>query len=213
MEKEADLQISERLCTCSLSKGPVLVTEHQNVFFLTQHRISRSDPVVHPSPRSSSVSIGAVANPARPGNSNPADTHPQPLGEGKKEKWHKVVSLLSLGRTRCGFSPRAVKLRLPLVAVLAGRAEGGAVPRGCGRCGHPFSSLCWPAPGQRGGTGTSGLPGQGALTRTGSPGLPQGAAPASRHWPDGAVRASAALKEGRGVWVFRKSEKMIYRKK
>ncbi|XP_017582934.1 PREDICTED: suppression of tumorigenicity 18 protein isoform X1 [Corvus brachyrhynchos] len=51
-----------------------------NVFH-SFHRISRSDPVVHPSPRSSSVSIGAVANPARPGNSNLVDTHPQSLGE------------------------------------------------------------------------------------------------------------------------------------
>ncbi|XP_017582935.1 PREDICTED: suppression of tumorigenicity 18 protein isoform X2 [Corvus brachyrhynchos] len=48
---------------------------------IPEHRISRSDPVVHPSPRSSSVSIGAVANPARPGNSNLVDTHPQSLGE------------------------------------------------------------------------------------------------------------------------------------
>ncbi|XP_058688360.1 suppression of tumorigenicity 18 protein isoform X1 [Poecile atricapillus] len=44
-------------------------------------RISRSDPVVHPSPRSSSVSIGAVANPARPGDSNLADSRPQSPGE------------------------------------------------------------------------------------------------------------------------------------
>ncbi|XP_048142684.1 suppression of tumorigenicity 18 protein isoform X2 [Corvus hawaiiensis] len=48
---------------------------------IPEHRISTSDPVVHPSPRSSSVSIGAVANPARPGNSNLVDTHPQSLGE------------------------------------------------------------------------------------------------------------------------------------
>ncbi|KAM4791238.1 suppression of tumorigenicity 18 protein isoform 4-T4 [Cyanocitta cristata] len=50
-------------------------------FLHSFHRISRSDPVVHPSPRSSSVSIGAVANPARPGNSNLVDTHPHSLGE------------------------------------------------------------------------------------------------------------------------------------
>lgn len=87
-EKDADLQISERLCTCSnvLSKGPVLVTEHHNVFFLTQNRISISDPVVHPSPRSSSARIGAVVNPARPGNRDLLDPRTPSLGKGKKEK-------------------------------------------------------------------------------------------------------------------------------
>lgn len=39
-----------------------------------QNRISRSDPVVHPSPRSSSARTGAVANPARPGDSDLLDT-------------------------------------------------------------------------------------------------------------------------------------------
>ncbi|XP_074737197.1 suppression of tumorigenicity 18 protein isoform X9 [Strix uralensis] len=44
-------------------------------------RISRSDPVVHPSPRSSSVRIGAVANPAGPGDRDLLDTWTQPLGK------------------------------------------------------------------------------------------------------------------------------------
>uniref|UniRef100_A0A8D2M8A7 ST18 C2H2C-type zinc finger transcription factor n=1 Tax=Zonotrichia albicollis TaxID=44394 RepID=A0A8D2M8A7_ZONAL len=48
---------------------------------IPEHRISRTDPVVHPSPRSSSVSIGVVANPARPAHVNLVDAHPPPLGE------------------------------------------------------------------------------------------------------------------------------------
>lgn len=123
------MQISERLCTCSSSKGPVLATEHQNVFFLTQHRASRSDPVVHPSPRSSSVSLGAVADPARPGNGILADTHPQPPGEGKRKshtKQHHRAWRQSAGG--CG----------------APGAAGGA--------GSPSP----PSAGRSGGTGTSG---------------------------------------------------------
>ncbi|XP_072707374.1 suppression of tumorigenicity 18 protein isoform X1 [Ciconia boyciana] len=48
---------------------------------IPENRISRSDPVVHPSPRSSSVRIGAVANPARPGDSDLLDTRTQSLGK------------------------------------------------------------------------------------------------------------------------------------
>jgi len=74
-----------------LSKGPVLATKHQNVFFLTQNRLSRSDPVVHPSLRGSSVRIGTVANPARPGDSGLPDTHTQSPGTGKRERNNKPV--------------------------------------------------------------------------------------------------------------------------
>lgn len=119
MEKEADLETSEQLYTRSSSKGLVLVTEHQNVFFLTQHRVSRPDPVVHPGPRSSIVSLGAGADPARPGNSNLVDTHPRPLGEGKR-KSHTNHRALWIGPA--GSEAEA--------AVPGGRAEGARCPRG-----------------------------------------------------------------------------------
>ncbi|XP_074002254.1 suppression of tumorigenicity 18 protein isoform X1 [Numenius arquata] len=46
-----------------------------------ENQISTSDPVVHPSPRSSGERIGVVANPARPGNSDLLDTHSPSLGK------------------------------------------------------------------------------------------------------------------------------------
>ncbi|KAM6445848.1 suppression of tumorigenicity 18 protein isoform 2-T2 [Rhynochetos jubatus] len=48
---------------------------------IPENRISRSDPVVHPSPRSSSGRIGTVANQARPGNSDLLDARTQSLGK------------------------------------------------------------------------------------------------------------------------------------
>ncbi|KAM6276177.1 uncharacterized protein M6G45_001246 [Spheniscus humboldti] len=51
---------------------------------IPENRISRSDPVVHPTPRSSSARIGAVANAARPGDSDLLDTRTQSLGKENK---------------------------------------------------------------------------------------------------------------------------------
>ncbi|XP_069635428.1 suppression of tumorigenicity 18 protein [Haliaeetus albicilla] len=48
---------------------------------IPENRISRSDPVVPPSPRSSSARIGAVANPRRPGDSDLLDTPTPSLGK------------------------------------------------------------------------------------------------------------------------------------
>ncbi|XP_063182928.1 suppression of tumorigenicity 18 protein [Chroicocephalus ridibundus] len=48
---------------------------------IPENRISRSDPVVHPNPRSSSARIGVVANPARPGDSDLLDTRIPSLGK------------------------------------------------------------------------------------------------------------------------------------
>lgn len=82
------------------------MTEHQNVFLLTQNRISRSDPVVPPSPRSSSARIGAVANPRRPGDSDLLDTPTPSLGKGKKEKTPNRYQRVFWVRSRVGLHRR-----------------------------------------------------------------------------------------------------------
>lgn len=173
VEKEADLQISERSCTCSLSKGPVL--EHQSVFFLTQHRISRADPVVHPSPRTSSVSIGAVANPARPGHINLADTHPQPLGEGKTlqsrtEQWlcHQVTELPEQDQEWVFIMGSGAGAAACRRAWRQSRGGCGA-PGAAGAAGSPSP----PSAGQQcGGTGTSGMLGSPTCPRASPGGCP-----------------------------------------
>lgn len=111
---------------------------HQNVFFLTQHRISRSDPVVHPSPGGSSVSIGAVATPARPGSGILADTHPQCLGEGKRKSCTMSTIHLSGKDQECVF--------IPASEVLGGRAEGVRCPGGARSPSPPSAGISWGAP-------------------------------------------------------------------
>lgn len=182
------MQISERLCTCSLSKGPVLVTEHQNVFFLTQHRVSRSGPVVHPSPRSSIVSLGAVADPARPGNGNLADTHPQSLGEGKRKSQTKQH------HRALWVAPAVIAGSEAEAVVPGGRAEGLRCPGGCGRRGLPLSSLCWPGRGDQRHLRAAAEP-RPAPALQGFPSLlPPALGTDSMEWCE-----SAALKEGRRI--------------
>lgn len=74
------------------------VIEHHS-FFLKQKTISRSSPVLHPSPQSSSVRTGVAANPVRPADSSPLDPCTGTLGKGKA----KLISVCFLGKTTYVF--------------------------------------------------------------------------------------------------------------
>lgn len=87
-------------------------------FFLKQKTISRSSPVLHPSPQSSSARTGVVANPVRPEDSSPPDPCTGSLGKGKA----KLISVHFLGKTTRVF---ITDVRLLLVVSLGQVQAGG----------------------------------------------------------------------------------------
>lgn len=105
------------------------VIEH-HVFFLKQNTISRSSPVLHPSPQSSSTRTGVVANPVRPADSGPLDPCADSPGKGKA----KLISVHFLAKTTHVFITDVWPWLVVSLLLQAG---------GQWLCGAPHSSLCW----------------------------------------------------------------------